>query len=373
MPVACYPPPGLAVTNVTASTARVMWFRVPDAVGYRVDYRLAGELAWTNVPTTDTTLTLTGLSNARVYELQVASICPTGTTPPGNGITFSTQTMWNESPAGNLYNLTASLGIGTAAPAARLHVVGSFLAMDTIGGTPVSGPGARVMWIPEKAAFRAGEVTAAQWDDENIGAKSVGIGYNAIASGNRSYAIGTAARATGAHTYAFGRDVRATARQSMAIGMGVRANTAHSIAFGIDSLTADTSTITALSDSVRPTNVAGGLYLYAGSNRPSIETGIVGEATTPDPIWNHRHSGPQPYRAPAYCRAADASQYKATLMNDNVSILGCNARTGSASTCNAASRAMATSRPAKRLASVNWPRPMRGTSKRVAPTQPTTC
>ena len=37
------------------------------------------------------------------------------------------------------------------------------------GSVPVSGSGVRLMWYPSKAAFRAGGVDGAQWDDADIG------------------------------------------------------------------------------------------------------------------------------------------------------------------------------------------------------------
>lgn len=52
----------------------------------------------------------------------------------------------------------------------------SILATGTTGATPVSGAGTRMMWIPSKAAFRAGLVAGTQWDDANIGARSAAFG-----------------------------------------------------------------------------------------------------------------------------------------------------------------------------------------------------
>lgn len=53
---------------------------------------------------------------------------------------------------------------------------GGFAVTGSTGGTPVRGAGTRLMWIPEKAAFRAGRITDNGWDDENIGYRSVVIG-----------------------------------------------------------------------------------------------------------------------------------------------------------------------------------------------------
>ncbi|MEJ2187788.1 MAG: hypothetical protein P8Z36_18010, partial [Gemmatimonadota bacterium] len=57
----------------------------------------------------------------------------------------------------------------------RVRGEGSFLATGayeyaTTVAPPAGGPGTRMMWYPEKAAFRAGRVDAGgQWDAENIG------------------------------------------------------------------------------------------------------------------------------------------------------------------------------------------------------------
>lgn len=67
---------------------------------------------------------------------------------------------------------------------AKLEVEdGAVLFRGTTGSTPVSGAGTRMMWIPDKAAFRVGEVTGTHWDADSIGTWSfVGGGYNNIAS-----------------------------------------------------------------------------------------------------------------------------------------------------------------------------------------------
>ncbi|MCK5107942.1 MAG: hypothetical protein KAQ83_04410, partial [Nanoarchaeota archaeon] len=83
------------------------------------------------------------------------------------------------------------VGINTENPKGLLHVQdGSLLFNGTSGATPTSGAGTRMMWIPEKAAFRAGEVTATEWDAANVGAYSFAGGYRTKASGGSSTAFG---------------------------------------------------------------------------------------------------------------------------------------------------------------------------------------
>jgi len=60
---------------------------------------------------------------------------------------------------------------------------GSVLAQGTVGATPISGAGTRMMWIPSKAAFRCGIVDGIQWDAANIGHYSFAAGYNNTANG----------------------------------------------------------------------------------------------------------------------------------------------------------------------------------------------
>ena len=80
---------------------------------------------------------------------------------------------------------SSKLGIGVSTPAAKLEVEGGAVLFDgTTGSTPVSGAGTRLMWIPAKAAFRAGKVAGTQWDDASVGSEStVGGGEDNTASG----------------------------------------------------------------------------------------------------------------------------------------------------------------------------------------------
>lgn len=63
--------------------------------------------------------------------------------------------------------------------------------MPTVpGNPPVSGAGTRMMWYPDKGAFRAGTISSDHWDKDNVGVNSVAFGFNSTASGKRSVAIG---------------------------------------------------------------------------------------------------------------------------------------------------------------------------------------
>ncbi|WP_326981091.1 GEVED domain-containing protein [Chryseobacterium sp. MYb264] len=78
------PPPGLTITNITPTTAVVVWDPFPGAT-YILRYRKVGIPSWTNVPSTTNTVTLTNLIELTKYELQVVNVCngtPGTYTPP---------------------------------------------------------------------------------------------------------------------------------------------------------------------------------------------------------------------------------------------------------------------------------------------------
>lgn len=108
---------------------------------------------------------------------------------------------------GKVFNTTDHIGIGTNTTPAKLTVQsGAVLFQGTTGAVPVSGAGTRLMWVPEKHAFRAGIVSSMQWDDGNIGARSfVGGGTDNLASGwNAIVAGGGSGSATADGAFAGG-------------------------------------------------------------------------------------------------------------------------------------------------------------------------
>jgi hypothetical protein len=97
----------------------------------------------------------------------------------------------------------------------------SLLMTGTVGGTgaiPAEGAGTRMMWYPEKAAFRAGYVSGTDWDDASIGEYSFATGYDVLAKGPASLATGYATEANGVLSTAFGYGCHASAASSMALG-----------------------------------------------------------------------------------------------------------------------------------------------------------
>jgi hypothetical protein len=135
---------------------------------------------------------------------------------------------------GNISQTTAgNVGIGTATPVAKLQVTnGSVLYEGTTGATPIAGGGTRMMWIPAKAAFRAGNVTTVNWDDANVGANSFACGLNTKASGPQSFASGAQTVASGLFCFAAGVSSVSSGTYAFACGNTTTASGAGSATFG---------------------------------------------------------------------------------------------------------------------------------------------
>jgi len=162
-------------------------------------------------------------------------------------------------------SLAQNVGIGTTSPIARLHVTDSvvlFSAAGTIEYPTVSniigGEGRRMLWYPQKAAFRVGYVDGVQWDKDSIGyysfaagyntrAKdystaigvntyasdfSVALGYSSIANGYTSFASGYASKAPGSYSYASGFEAASLGPVSFSAGYGTIAKGITAVSLG---------------------------------------------------------------------------------------------------------------------------------------------
>ncbi|MGB4775694.1 MAG: tail fiber domain-containing protein [Daejeonella sp.] len=97
---------------------------------------------------------------------------------------------------------------------------------------PVEGAGVRMMWYPDKAAFRAGMVDGIQWNEGNMGYLSVAMGYNTIATGDASAAMGRETTASGTNSIATGFKSQALGHYSTAMGRETIASGTYSAAIG---------------------------------------------------------------------------------------------------------------------------------------------
>jgi hypothetical protein len=205
--------------------------------------------------------------------------------------------VWTQN-ANNVYltngatNPNLNVGIGTITPAAKLTLQGgAILATGTAGATPVAGAGTRFMWIPARAALRAGVIGGTEWDDANIGNGSVGLGTSSLASGADSFAVG-GGEASGARSIALGLLTRARSAGCVAIGEGVLADRGagangwsvaighssqasgdNAVALGVNSF-ADATNAVAIGACARPVN-NGDLQACAHANAsPSLALGM---------------------------------------------------------------------------------------------------
>lgn len=131
------------------------------------------------------------------------------------------------------------VGINTTTPTAMLHVQDSSVVFSATpqalspGHPPVSGAGIRMMWYPDKSAFRAGRVTGTHWDKDSIGFFSMALGYNTKARANSSVAFGNATVATGNYSLATGAFTKASGTSSTAMGELTNASAWASTAIGL--------------------------------------------------------------------------------------------------------------------------------------------
>ena len=100
------------------------------------------------------------------------------------------------------------------------------------GVIPTEGTGTRMMWYPDQGAFRAGEVDGDEWNDSNIGPRSVAFGNNTTASGNQSTAMGARTTASGTGSTAMGYVTTASGSFSTAMGAQTTASGQASTAMG---------------------------------------------------------------------------------------------------------------------------------------------
>lgn len=136
-----------------------------------------------------------------------------------------------------------SVGIGTMNPSALLHTYGTGTGGGNVlfegvykssnpGNPPMQGAGTRMMWYPDRAAFRVGYVNGMQWDIYNIGAYSFAAGTNTTANGNGSIAMGQNTTASGSGSIAMGGATTASGQFSAALGFWNVASGCFSTALG---------------------------------------------------------------------------------------------------------------------------------------------
>lgn len=133
------------------------------------------------------------------------------------------QSSWDTQSGGISYD-TGDVAIGTKLSLAQLHVQGGLLIDGHVGSVQKTGSGTRLMWVPDKAALRAGTASwNGEWDDANIGSHSVAFGEKTKATGVSSFAMGRDSSAESNYAIAMGRNSHAKAQDAVAMGFGSNA------------------------------------------------------------------------------------------------------------------------------------------------------
>ncbi|MCC6597225.1 MAG: tail fiber domain-containing protein [Alphaproteobacteria bacterium] len=126
-------------------------------------------------------------------------------------------------------------GVMGASAAYKLMSDGDLLLTGTYTGTasaPATGAGTRMFFDTQSAAFRAGGITAAQWDTASLGIYSVAFGKDTTASGSYSAAFGLSSTASGTQSFAAGNTAIASNSQSVSMGNTTTASGLRSVAMG---------------------------------------------------------------------------------------------------------------------------------------------
>lgn len=169
---------------------------------------------------------------------------------PAARITYSDISNWNSivssqwiTSNNHIRYQKGNVGIGNLiTPSARLHIrdIGKgggnvvfegHIESSYPGDPPVEGQGTRLMWYPDKAAFRVGHVVDTNWNKDSIGLHSIAMGYDSKASGAYSIALGRST-ASAYNSLALGEFSTASARRSTAMGFNSIASGEYSIALG---------------------------------------------------------------------------------------------------------------------------------------------
>ena len=178
-------------------------------------------------------------------------------------------------------------GIGTTTPFARLHVADSSVVFSAPGGassspgnTPVIGTGRRMMWYADKAAFRAGWVSADYWDKDSTGAYSAAFGASTIAKGPYSFATGAYSVARGNYAVAMGDGSFAGGDAAFAQGMATSSIGTSSVALGrMTSATGDYSTALGFSSTANGSGSTATGWVTTARSFGSFATGMFNDTS----------------------------------------------------------------------------------------------
>ena len=127
--LSCAAPTGLAVTNITATSAKLSWTAVPCAIGYQYLIRKKGTTAWVTVQLMGTSKTATGLTASTTYQWKTLTGCritpDTVASPYTMGPEFTTTATPSIINNGNVKAFTASLSPNPAINSSMVKITGA--------------------------------------------------------------------------------------------------------------------------------------------------------------------------------------------------------------------------------------------------------
>ncbi len=188
-----------------------------------------------------------------------------------------------------LYNNGVNIGIGTTSPTALLNINGTGTGDGNVlftgmyksagpGSAPASGAGTRMMWYPDKAAFRVGYVSGTYWDTDSIGAYSIAMGYNNKAKGTNSASWGTNTTASGSNSTTMGTNTTASGSTSAAMGYITNASGFCSISMGEYSASSGNASIATGGWTNASGNFSTAMGIY--NTAPSFGETVIGSYNT---------------------------------------------------------------------------------------------
>jgi len=192
---------------------------------------------------------------------------------------------------------------------------------------PAEGAGTRLMWYPEKAAFRAGRVgrnfDGTQWDASNVGVYSVAFGVDTEASGFAATAMGYETTASRSYSTAMGFRTIASGGQSTAMGSQTTASGNGSTAMGFET-TASGSGSTAMGNGPTASGI-GATAMGNGTTASAVGATAMGQnATASAPIATAMGAGTTASNSFATAMGFDteASAYISMAMGERTTASG---------------------------------------------------
>ncbi len=202
---------------------------------------------------------------------------------------------------------------------------------------PIEGAGTRMMWYPEKAAFRVGRTRGEYWDEAKTGVYSLASGLDNEASGYASNSLGRFNKSQNSFANTLGYNNTATGYASTAIGHTNSVTGNYSSSFGALNTSSGYASTT-----MGRQNVASNYYAVAmGRNNIASENytfvhGSTNKATAAHAFVNGYLSEANGVYSFVHGRSSIASGYSSNSFgNDNLaegdfsSVIGINSRISS--------------------------------------------